>query len=61
MRGLKSMRPRISTIVLAVVFLAVLALYFLVRPVSAPAGATQPASGPASTPSLTPSAPSPIV
>ena len=48
MRRLESMRPRTSTIVLAGLFLAVLALYILVRPAPAPAGAAQPAPGPAS-------------
>ena len=34
-----SRRPRTSTIVISALFLAVLALYILVRPVPAPAGA----------------------
>jgi len=47
-------RPRTSTLVLIGLFLAVLALYVLVRPVSAPAGTVQPAVSPASpTPSPT--------
>jgi cytoskeletal protein RodZ len=53
-----SKRPRTSTIVLAVLFLGVFALYILVRPVSVPAAA-QPTGTPTSVPSLTTSAPSP--
>ena len=48
MKRLESMgihRPRTSTIVLTVLFLAVLVLYYLVRPASAPVGTTQPAPG----------------
>ena len=43
MRRLMGRRPRTSTVVLAVLFLAVLALYLLVRPAAAPAAAAQQA------------------
>ena len=50
MRHLKGMRPRTSTIVLTVLFLAVLAMYFLVRPVPVPPVAAQPAPSPVARP-----------
>ena len=53
-----SKRPRTSTIVLAVVFLGVLALYILVRPVPVTA-ADQPTGTQTSVPSPTSSASSP--
>jgi len=53
-----SKRPRTSTIVLAVVFLGVFALYILVRPPPVLVVA-QPAGTPTSVPSPTPSASSP--
>ena len=53
-----SKRPRTSTIVLAVVFLGVLALYILVRPVPVTA-ADQPTGTQTSVPRPTPSASSP--
>jgi hypothetical protein len=52
-----SKRPRTSTIVLTVLFLGVLALYFLVRPTPVPAAQTT--GTPAYVPSTTPSAPTP--
>jgi len=52
-------RPRTSTVVLTGLFLAVLALYILVRPVPAPAASPGPAASPASTASPARSAPSP--
>jgi cytoskeletal protein RodZ len=58
-RHLMSKRPRTSTIVLAVVFLGVLALYILVRPVPVTA-ADQPTGTHTSGPSPTPSASSPV-
>jgi cytoskeletal protein RodZ len=54
-----SKRPRTSTIVLAVVFLGVLALYILVRPVPVTA-ADQPTGTQTSVPRPTPSASSPV-
>ena len=55
-------RPRTSTLVISGLFLAVLALYILVRPVTPPAsaGTTQPAANPSPTaPAPTPTQTSP--
>ena len=52
-------RPRTSTLLLAGLFLAMLALYILVRPVPAPAGSPEPAASAVSTPSPARSAASP--
>ena len=49
-------RPRTSTLVLIGLFLAVFALWVLVRPVSAPAGTVQPTVSPAS-----PASPAPTI
>ena len=53
-------RPRTSTLVISGLFLAVLALYILVRPVptAAPAGSTQTVTNPSPT-SPAPSRPAP--
>jgi hypothetical protein len=59
MRHLQVKRPRISTMVLAALFLATFALYLLVRPVPVPAATVQPAQIPTSTPSPTAPASSP--
>jgi hypothetical protein len=50
-------RARTSTLVISGLFLAVLALYFLVRPVQVPAGEPQPYVSPtrSAAPTLTPS------
>jgi hypothetical protein len=56
---MRGRRPRTSTIVLTGLFLAVLALYILVRPVPPAAGEAGSAASPASPPSPAPSAPGP--
>ena len=56
---LLAMRPRTSTIVLTVAFLAVFALYILVRPTPASVAAPQPAVSSTPTPVPTPSTSSP--
>lgn len=48
-------RPRTSTLIISGLFLAILALYILVRPVPVPAATVQPAVTPSATPTGTPS------
>lgn len=51
---MKGRRPRTSTLIISGLFLAVLALYILVRPIPVPAATVQPAVTPSSTPTVTP-------
>lgn len=59
-RRLLAMRPRTSTIVLTVAFLAVFALYLLVRPTPASVAAPQPTVSSTPTPVPAPSTSSPV-
>ena len=60
MRHFTTKRPRTSTIALTVLFLAVLVLYYLVRPVpAAQVTGPQPTYSPTQVPSTAPPAPTP--
>jgi hypothetical protein len=48
-------RPRTSTLIISGLFLAILALYILVRPVPVPAAQVQPGATQSSTPAVSPS------